>query len=123
MKTIAITGSTRGLGYGLADSFLAQGCSVAISGRTQPAVQAAVEKLSSVYEPDRVFGWPCDVTHFEQVQALWDAAKSRFGHIDIWINNAGIAHAQTAFWDLDPGLSAPTRIGVSFISSTSASVR
>jgi NAD(P)-dependent dehydrogenase (short-subunit alcohol dehydrogenase family) len=33
MKSVAITGSTRGIGYALADSFLERGCSVTISGR------------------------------------------------------------------------------------------
>ncbi len=104
MKIIVITGSTRGIGYGLADSFLALGSRVTISGRTQDAVQRAVGELSSRYDPDSVFGYPCDVTRFEQVQDLWEAARTHFGRVDVWINNAGIAHAQTEFWDLDPDL-------------------
>lgn len=102
MKTIVITGSTRGIGYGLADSFLARGCSVTISGRTETAVVQAVTQLSSEYESQRVYGHPCDVTQFEQVQSLWDAAQARFGQTDIWINNAGIGHAQMHLWEHSP---------------------
>ena len=102
LTTIVITGSTRGIGYGLADSFLALGCSVTISGRAAANVEQIVEKLSSKHETARVFGHPCDVTQLEQVQALWDAAKARFGKIDIWINNAGISHPQTDFCDYAP---------------------
>ena len=102
MKTIIITGSTRGIGYGLADSFLSLGCSVAISGRAQASVEQAVAKLSSKHQAERIFGHPCDVTRFEQVQALWDAAKTHFGQVDIWINNAGIAHPQLDFWEHSP---------------------
>ena len=102
MKTVVITGSTRGIGYGLADSFLALGCAVTISGRTLASVEEAVAELAAQHEPDRVFGQPCDVTDFEQVQALWDAAKARFGKVDIWINNAGIGHSQTDCWDHPP---------------------
>jgi NAD(P)-dependent dehydrogenase (short-subunit alcohol dehydrogenase family) len=102
MKAIVITGSTRGIGYGLADSFLALGCAVTISGRTLASVEKAVAELAAQHEPDRVFGQPCDVTDFEQVQALWDAAKARFGKVDIWINNAGIGHSQTDCWDHPP---------------------
>jgi NAD(P)-dependent dehydrogenase (short-subunit alcohol dehydrogenase family) len=102
MKVIVITGSTRGIGYGLADSFLALGCAVVISGRTPAAVEQAVTRLASQYEAERIFGQPCDVTHKEQVQALWDAAKAHFGAIDIWINNAGTAHPQLDFWDCPP---------------------
>ena len=102
MKTVVITGSTRGIGYGLADSFLALGCAVTISGRTLANVEEAVAKLVAQHEADRVLGQPCDVTDLEQVQALWDAAKARFGRVDIWINNAGIGHSQMDFCELSP---------------------
>jgi NAD(P)-dependent dehydrogenase (short-subunit alcohol dehydrogenase family) len=102
MKTVVITGSTRGIGYGLADSFLALGCAVTISGRTLTSVEKAVAELTAKHEADRVLGQPCDVTDFEQVQALWDAAKAHFGQIDIWINNAGIGHSQMDSCELSP---------------------
>ena len=100
MKVIVITGSTRGIGYGLADSFLALDCAVAVSGCTQEAVDKAVAELSARHGEDRVFGHPCDVTDFEQVQALWNAAKTQFDKIDIWINNAGLGNPQMDFWEL-----------------------
>jgi NAD(P)-dependent dehydrogenase (short-subunit alcohol dehydrogenase family) len=102
MTIIVITGSTRGIGYGLADSFLALGCAVIISGRAPAGVEQAVTRLASQYEADRIFGYPCDVTRKEQVQALWDAAQAHFGTVDIWINNAGTAHPQLDFWDCSP---------------------
>ena len=100
MKVIVITGSTRGIGYGLADSFLALDCAVTVSGRTQEAVDKAVAQLSAKHGADRVFGHPCDVTDFEQVQDLWNAAQTRFDKIDIWINNAGLPNPQMDFWEL-----------------------
>jgi NAD(P)-dependent dehydrogenase (short-subunit alcohol dehydrogenase family) len=99
MKTIVITGSTRGIGYGLADSFLDLGSAVVINGRTLETVEAAVARLSAKHDAEHVFGYPCDVTDFEQVQALWDEALERYGQIDVWINNAGISHPQTDFCD------------------------
>ncbi len=102
MKIIVVTGSTRGIGYGLADSFLALGCAVTVSGRTPGAVEKAVAELSAKHQAERVFGQPCDVTDFEQVQALWDAAKAHFGKVDVWINNAGISSPQMDFWELSP---------------------
>jgi NAD(P)-dependent dehydrogenase (short-subunit alcohol dehydrogenase family) len=94
VKTVVITGSTRGIGYGLADAFLERGCAVAISGRTAKGVESAVEKLSAKHDAQRVWGQPCDVTEYEQVQALWDAAQAHYGQVDVWINNAGLGHAQ-----------------------------
>jgi len=102
MKTIVITGSTRGIGYGLTDAFLARGCRVVVSGRSQTAVDEAVAKLSTTHPAERIFGCPCDVTECDQVQALWDTAKEHFGPIDIWINNAGVAHPMQDFWQQSP---------------------
>jgi len=102
MKIIVITGSTRGIGFGLAEAFLARDCAVIISGRSATRVDQAVADLSARYGADRVLGQPCDVTQFEQVQALWDATKIRFGRIDIWINNAGIANSPMNFRELPP---------------------
>jgi NAD(P)-dependent dehydrogenase (short-subunit alcohol dehydrogenase family) len=97
---VVITGSTRGIGYGLADSFLNLGCAVTISGRTQEGVDKAVTELAAKHDAERVFGHPCDVADFEQVQALWDAARARFGRVDIWVNNAGLGQKQVSFWEL-----------------------
>jgi len=102
MKTIVITGSTRGIGCGLADAFLKLGCSVAISGRTQQNVNTAMATLSASYGSQRLLGFACDVRRFEQVQALWNAAKVRFDKIDIWINNAGVNAGRIPFWQLSP---------------------
>jgi NAD(P)-dependent dehydrogenase (short-subunit alcohol dehydrogenase family) len=102
MKSVVITGSTRGIGFGLADSFLALGCNVTVSGRTPAAVEQAVAALSSRHGSDHLLGQPCNVTDYGQVQALWDAAQARFGRIDIWVNNAGIAHAQMDLWEHSP---------------------
>ena len=102
MTIVVITGSTRGIGYGLADAFLDAGCRVVISGRTPDATEKAAAALAAKHPDGRVLGQPCDVTDFTQVQRLWDTAKTQFSQIDIWINNAGTAHPQKKFWDLPP---------------------
>ena len=101
-QTILITGSTRGIGLGMAAEFLKRGHNVVISGRSQASVDKAVADLTKTFEPRHIFGYPCDVTSLEQVETLWQASAARFGRIDIWINNAGLAHTQTPIWELAP---------------------
>jgi NAD(P)-dependent dehydrogenase (short-subunit alcohol dehydrogenase family) len=98
MKVIVITGSTRGIGYGLAESFLARGCAVVISGRNQTTVDEALQKLLAPDPAYQAAGVACDVTDVEQVQHLWHVAVQHFGHVDIWINNAGISGPSQTLW-------------------------
>jgi len=65
MKNIVITGSTRGIGFSLANAFLASGCRVVISGRKQPTIDVTVKKLRAVYGSEAIFGFACDVKKFE----------------------------------------------------------
>ena len=104
MKSIVITGSTSGIGFGLANSFLSLGCSITISGRSQVHLDKAYDSLAGKYEASRLLASYCDVTEYGQVQGLWDAAKARFGTVDIWINNAGIGHPETEIWNYSPHL-------------------
>jgi NAD(P)-dependent dehydrogenase (short-subunit alcohol dehydrogenase family) len=98
MKTIVITGSTKGIGYGLAEEFLKRGHNVVVSGRKQDALDNAVAKLSATHK--NVAGCLCDVTKYEDNEKLFAFAKEKFGHVDIWVNNAGVAHPMTNVWDL-----------------------
>jgi NAD(P)-dependent dehydrogenase (short-subunit alcohol dehydrogenase family) len=68
MKIIVITGSTRGIGFGLAESFLEMGCAVVVSGRTQEAVNQAVDELAQNHLKENILGVACDVTVFAQVE-------------------------------------------------------
>ncbi len=104
MKTIVITGSTQGIGFGLAEAFLQSGCQVVVSGRTSEKVNRARDKLAERYSTEQVFGVPCDVTKYDQVVGLWTATREHFGKIDIWVNNAGLGNTPTDFWKLDPDL-------------------
>jgi NAD(P)-dependent dehydrogenase (short-subunit alcohol dehydrogenase family) len=99
-KHIVITGSTRGIGFGLAKAFLSLGCSVTVSGRSAKTVAKAVADLGSEYEAKHVSGFVCDVSASEQVQELWNHAISQFGKVDIWINNAGSSGEQRLIWEL-----------------------
>ena len=99
---IVITGSTKGIGYGMAREFLRRGHNVVISSRGQQAVDAAVKKLAAEFPAEKVHGQPCDVGNYDQVQMLWDAGAKAFQTIDIWINNAGRDGIQELLHEIPP---------------------
>jgi short-subunit dehydrogenase len=91
MAEIVITGSSKGIGFGLAREFASRGHNVMLAGSTQGSVDAAIARMSQNKHSGRVEGRACDVTQPQQLQALWDDAVTAFGAVDIWINNAGLA--------------------------------
>jgi NAD(P)-dependent dehydrogenase (short-subunit alcohol dehydrogenase family) len=101
-QSVVITGSTSGIGLGLADALLALGCRVMISGRDQNKLDAAYQQLAEKYGAEHLARQRCEVTDYAQLEALWDAAGTAFGQVDIWINNAGIGHGETDFGDFQP---------------------
>ncbi len=100
MKHVVITGSTRGIGYGLAREFLRLGCRVTINGQSQESVDAAMQSLRILY-PDTVDGFAAAVGKRDEMEQLWKCAEEKFGTIDIWINNAGIDQERKYFWELE----------------------
>ena len=100
MKSVVITGSTRGIGFGLADAFLARGCRVVINGRTQVNVDRACAQLTDKYGAGKVYGFAALVSDAEQVEALWEFAKAQLERVDIWINNAGVSHDTEPLWEI-----------------------
>jgi len=103
MSNVVITGSTRGIGRGLAVEFLKRGHNVVVSSRRQADVDKAVAELSGTGAAG-VAGRTCDVTRKGDLEALWDFAVASFGHVDIWINNAGRATSRFAIHDLPEDL-------------------
>ncbi len=102
MKVVVITGSTRGIGFGLAMEFLRRDCGVVISSRSAENVGQAAAGLADIFGSELVFDQVCDVTDYASVESLWDASVKRFGAVDIWINNAGISHRQADLAAIPP---------------------
>lgn len=98
MKTVVITGSTRGLGFGLALRFLEKGCSVVVNGTGQGSVERALSELSSF--AGQVHGVAGDISSKPDVEHLYREADQRFGPVDIWVNNAGIGQPMAKAWEI-----------------------
>ena len=99
MKTVVITGSTRGIGLGMANEFLNRGHQVVISGTSDASVSKAMDSIED--NKDNVIGVPCLVQDIESVQNLWDQSMTAFGKVDIWINNAGVSTSRQGLEDLE----------------------
>ena len=100
MSTVVITGSTKGIGRGLAREFASRNWNVVISGRSQASIDEALEAIGPT--AGKVAGQACEVGEREQIQALWDFAVETFGSVDIWINNAGLARTIWPIMDTPP---------------------
>ena len=98
-KIVVVTGSTRGFGYAIAESFLEAGATVAVTGRSQQAVDAA---LASLQPKGRVSGFVMDVREEQQVYKLVEDVIKEFGRIDVWVNNAGYSNAAGMMLDMNP---------------------
>lgn len=99
---VVITGSTQGIGLGLAREFLRRGHDVVISSRRGQVVDEVVAELKLEWPKRTIVGQMCDVRDYAQVQALWDVASEQLGSVDIWVNNAGTEVGKTIFWMQQP---------------------
>ena len=103
MSSVIITGSSKGIGRGLAEQFIRRSHRVLVSSRNVADVERAVTALNAI-GPGRASGQTCDVTRKTDVQALWDRAQQDFGRVDIWINNAGHATSRHQVHELPENL-------------------
>ena len=90
-KTALVTGSTSGIGLGMAKALAGQGANIVVNGFGEPAAIAAVEKDIQALGVKTLYHG-ADMSKPEQIEALVRAAESTFGRIDILVNNAGIQH-------------------------------
>jgi NAD(P)-dependent dehydrogenase (short-subunit alcohol dehydrogenase family) len=84
-KTALITGGTSGIGLAIAQRLGAEGCRIAICGRKQKKLDAAVATLRSI----ETKGFVADVCNPADIAVLVDDVVKTFGSIDIVVSNAG----------------------------------
>ncbi|NMB20451.1 MAG: 3-oxoacyl-[acyl-carrier-protein] reductase [Firmicutes bacterium] len=81
-KIVLVTGATRGIGEAIAMRLKAEGAELIVTGRDQ-------ERLSA-WKSQGVLGIAADVTDVSEVEELFTEIMTRFGRIDVVVNNAGI---------------------------------
>jgi 3-oxoacyl-[acyl-carrier protein] reductase len=87
-EVVLVTGSTRGIGLGVAHAFAQQGAIVIIIGRDQKQAEEIAAQIKT--EGFLADGFGCDVTNLAQVQETVNKILDIHKRIDILVNNAGI---------------------------------
>lgn len=90
-QTAVVTGGAQGLGYAIAERFIAEGARVVLGDLDLSATEEAAKRLGD----DKAIAVRSDVTEIADVEALVAAAVDTFGGLDIMVNNAGITRDAT----------------------------
>jgi NAD(P)-dependent dehydrogenase (short-subunit alcohol dehydrogenase family) len=90
-KVAIITGGSEGLGKATAEKFAKCGAKVAICARRADVLDAAAKEIEK--SGAEVLAMPTDVTKNDQVERLVNAVVSRWGGVDVLLNNAGTSQA------------------------------
>jgi len=103
-KAALVTGGSRGIGKVIALAMAGKGARVAICGRKQENLDKAVEDFQK--QGFEVLARPAHVGKADQVAALFEAIRDRFGRLDILVNNVGmniltpsVSEVEESLWD------------------------
>jgi 3-hydroxybutyrate dehydrogenase len=91
-KTALVTGSTSGIGLGIAEAFAAAGANLIVNGFGDPAENEKLRtRLATQYNVKVLFDG-ADMSQPAQIEAMMKRAIESFGAVDVLVNNAGIQH-------------------------------
>jgi 3-hydroxybutyrate dehydrogenase len=91
-KVSLVTGSTSGIGLGIARALAAQGSAVVLNGFGKPdEIAAATQSIIRDYNVN-VFHSAADMSNADAIEGMIATTLSTFGRLDILVNNAGIQH-------------------------------
>ncbi|GAA3145905.1 SDR family NAD(P)-dependent oxidoreductase [Streptomyces rectiviolaceus] len=92
-RTVLITGATSGIGYETARLLAERGATVLVHGRTADETQAATDRLVAAegIDADQLCAFSADFTHLDEVERLAHRVITEHPHLDVLVNNAGMA--------------------------------
>ena len=91
-RTALVTGSTSGIGLGIAEAFARSGVNLLINGLGAPdEIERLRARLASEHRVKVVFS-PADMSEPGSIESMMKLARNELGGVDILVNNAGIQH-------------------------------
>jgi NAD(P)-dependent dehydrogenase (short-subunit alcohol dehydrogenase family) len=117
-KVALVTGGSRGLGKAIVDAYAAHGADVIIASRKAEACEALAVEVMERYG-HKALPVACNVSHWDDCDALVERAYAEFGRVDILVNNAGLSplypsltEVTEALWDkvIGVNLKGPFRL-------------
>jgi 3-hydroxybutyrate dehydrogenase len=91
-KTALVTGSTSGIGTGIAEALAAQGANIILNGFGDPTqIESLRSSLASDHGVEVIYD-SCDLMRVDQITTMLEQGIARFGAVDILVNNAGIQY-------------------------------
>ncbi len=107
-KVAIVTGGGRGMGRAIAEKYVQEGCSVVVIAAQE---RKEIDSFVSVWGKDKTLALLADVADYRACEAVIKEAISRFGRIDVLVNNAGRGMKYVSptfmteparFWETDP---------------------
>ncbi len=96
-EVAVVTGAAKGIGFGIASKFAAEGAKVVVIDIQEEAARESVEKIEDQGGEARAFQG--DVTLKERMEEIFSQVEADLGSIDILVNNAGVYVAKDNFWE------------------------
>ncbi|MDX1580875.1 MAG: SDR family oxidoreductase, partial [Alphaproteobacteria bacterium] len=106
-KTVFVAGASKGIGFGIARAFLAEGAKVCISGRGKDSLKDAEDSLAKEFGADNLLAVSGDMTATDDLVRALDATEDKLGPLWCAVANVGIGRAPMGFdisdedWDAD----------------------
>ncbi len=92
LRTVIVTGSTSGIGLGIAQAFANNGCNVMLNGFGDPDDIESSRLLMEAESGTRVLYHPADMTKPDEIFDLVKTTQEKLGSVDVLVNNAGVQH-------------------------------
>jgi NAD(P)-dependent dehydrogenase (short-subunit alcohol dehydrogenase family) len=97
-KVVIVTGATRGLGRAMALGFAEAGADIVVASRKLHACEAVADEVRALGR--RALPVSCHVGNWDECDALVAATVGAFGHVDVLVNNAGIAPVPPSLFEM-----------------------